>query len=184
MKIFVCNVSKNIFFRNFHRTNVKYNILRKPKYDEIAAWQMSDETLFWEWIYSAPFFLPFPRINPRRASRTKNRPDNASSFHGLEFSTIQPKAPFVGIQLLSSHDVYGQAGPPARANQPETHVSTFARPYPRSVGGCETSANIESRRPRNAPKNVILLKIQFYREKKYRWGIFKLDASWLCYQTC
>lgn len=83
------------------------------------------------------FFLLFPRINPRRASRTRNRPDNASSFHGLEFSTIQPKAPFVGVQLLSSHDVYGQAGPPARANQPETHVSTFARPYPRSVGGCE-----------------------------------------------
>lgn len=80
-------------------------------------------------IVTTSFFLPFPRINPRRTSRTRNRPDNASGFHGLEFSTIQPKMPFVGVQLLPSHDVYGQAGPPARANQPETHVSTFARPF-------------------------------------------------------
>lgn len=79
-------------------------------------------------IVTASFFLPFPKINPRRASRTRNRSDNASGFHGLGFSTIQPKAPFVGLELLPSHDVYGQAGPPARANQPETHVSTFARP--------------------------------------------------------
>ncbi|KAL0120928.1 hypothetical protein PUN28_008557 [Cardiocondyla obscurior] len=74
-----------------------------------------------------------PERASRQGSSARTRsipaPDNASGFHGLEFSTIQPKAPFVGVQLLPSHDVYGQAGPPARANQPE-HMFQLSQDQP------------------------------------------------------